>query len=98
MVVKGNLLVDVDISLEEAFKVVVASFGFADRYGNLNEDLIVLDKTDKRNTTGKLGLFQVVDVSYHGSCDYEYRLLTHDGEKIRNFEYLEELIKYSKKL
>lgn len=98
MVVKGIMSVNVDISLEEAMKVVISSFGFADSHGNLDSDLIVLEQTDKRNPTGKLGLFREVDVSYHGTPDYIYKFVTDDAEVIRNFEYLEDLVEYSKRL
>lgn len=98
MIVKGMVSVDVDISLKEALKVVVNGFGFSDIYGNLDEDLVVLEKTDEMNKTGKKGLFRIEEKSYHGSANYECVLVSDNLEKIENFLHIKALLENSKKL
>lgn len=86
MEVRGLMKVNVDISFEEAFNVVVKGLGF-------ESERTVLEADDARNETGKRGLFWFRDISYHGSPQLEYHLITHDEKEIENFLLGEKLVR-----
>lgn len=83
MKVTGTAVIEVDISFEEALKVVLNHLDYAN-------DRIVLEADDERNETGKRGLFRY-ESSYCVDKPMNFYLVTHNVERIKNFEVAESL-------
>lgn len=78
MEVYGKAIIKVDVSPKEAAKIVIKQLGYA-------RDRIVLEANDGRNKTGKRGLFEYYDTSYHGSASYKYDLISDHPVDIENY-------------
>ncbi len=91
MTVKGKEIrygVTIEIGYDETMEAVKEAFGIPK-----TSDMVILDADDKKNDTGKKGLFYVKDISYHGSPIYKYSLYSDDEEVIRAYELISELDK-----
>ncbi len=92
MKVNGTMNVEVDISFDEALKVVLSELGYHSR-----SDLTVLEPNDKNNETGVRALYSYEDISYHGSPCLKYTLVTTDETRINDYLLALELVKVRKR-
>lgn len=89
MLVKGALYCEIDISSEEAIKGLYKKFGI----GDCNSIYEV------REENGIKGVYRGIDISHHGSSQFNYTLIHEGEEAIEVFEALQILKeKYNKVL
>lgn len=89
MLVKGALYCEIDISSEEAIRGLCKKFGIDD-HNSIYE---------VREENGIKGVYRGIDVSHHGSPQFNYTLIHEGEEAIEVFEALQILkVKYNKVL
>lgn len=55
--------------------------------------MTILEANDRRNPKHVKGIFRAEDISYHGSPCWEYKLVSTDESKIKDFELAQQLYK-----
>lgn len=99
MIVNGNIPIKVDVDASEAIKIIEDYFGLLEKEPYTS--VIILDKHDSYNMSGKKAIFKKIDMSWYGACDDKYELITSDDNKIKIYEallLLEKTIKNKEKI
>lgn len=94
MVVKGivSKTVDVEVSFENALRVIMKELVGVDIPPSDLTNFVVLEADDERNRENVKGIFERIDMSYHGSPDFKYyHLAVNDENAIETFEYIKKL-------
>lgn len=89
VLVKLNATVDVTPAM--GLKVVLEELGF--KMPKNDFYMTILEANDRRNPKHVKGIFRAMDISYHGSPCWEYKLISTDESKIKDFELAHQLYK-----
>ena len=99
MVIDGTMKVKVNVEPSDAMEVVKEALGLVSKESH--SELKVLEANDSNNNCGTKAIYEITDMSWYGSYNDEYKVITTDTDKIaifESFQLLENAIKNNKKV